>query len=264
MAPKRRQHKKVGNMRMDAALDAMRQLGFEEKLVRGTIKELLDVYEGTQGWPFIEEGSYKLLIETILCKQQTCVQKMEGYLQGGVGETSSAATSTTGITEVGSSVLVAQDSVLHGTHDLDSASQTNDHHDYVPIANLEVETNIKVTNVSTERCEDGRDIGMESKNEQKPMDNVKESNYKTFVSNVETNVMKSSMIESSKRSEKLPSNRRRRYHGWISSDDNNVDFLYFPRPPLPEHIEKLIGKSEATQIPRRKSRWDEKPDVCEC
>lgn len=95
-------------MRMDAALDAMRQLGFEEKLVRGTIKELLDVglffnkclkkkkglifivdfvgltnplfflqvYEGTQGWPFIEEGSYKLLIETILCKQQTCVQKM--------------------------------------------------------------------------------------------------------------------------------------------------------------------------------------------
>ncbi|XP_004490977.1 uncharacterized protein [Cicer arietinum] len=233
MAPKRRQHKKkVGNMRMDAALDAMRQLGFEEKLVRGTIKELLDVYEGTQGWPFIEEGSYKLLIETILCKQQTCVQKM-----GGVGETSSAATSTTGITEVGSSVLVAQDSVLH---------------------------DIKVTNVSTERCEDGRDIGMESKNEQKPMDNVKESNYKTFVSNVETNVMKSSMIESSKRSEKLPSNRRRRYHGWISSDDNNVDFLYFPRPPLPEHIEKLIGKSEATQIPRRKSRWDEKPDVCEC
>lgn len=61
-------------------------------------------------------------------------------MQGGVGETSSAATSTTGITEVGSSVLVAQDSVLHGTHDLDSASQTNDHHDYVPIANLEVET----------------------------------------------------------------------------------------------------------------------------
>jgi hypothetical protein len=34
---------------MDVALDAMRQLGFEEKLVRKTIQELLDVYEGIQG-----------------------------------------------------------------------------------------------------------------------------------------------------------------------------------------------------------------------
>jgi hypothetical protein len=29
----------------------------------------LKVYEGTQGWPFIEEGSYKLLIETLLCAE---------------------------------------------------------------------------------------------------------------------------------------------------------------------------------------------------
>ncbi|MCI16939.1 bifunctional UDP-glucose 4-epimerase and UDP-xylose 4-epimerase 1-like, partial [Trifolium medium] len=57
----------VGNTRMDAALDAMRQLGFEETLVRETVQELLDVYEGIQGWPFIEEASYKLLIETLLC-----------------------------------------------------------------------------------------------------------------------------------------------------------------------------------------------------
>jgi len=28
---------------MDAALDAMRQLGFEEKLIRETVEELLDV-----------------------------------------------------------------------------------------------------------------------------------------------------------------------------------------------------------------------------
>jgi hypothetical protein len=34
---------------MDAALDAMKQLGFEEKLVRKTIQELLDVYDGIQG-----------------------------------------------------------------------------------------------------------------------------------------------------------------------------------------------------------------------
>ncbi|GAU36653.1 hypothetical protein TSUD_213070 [Trifolium subterraneum] len=87
-----------GNTRMDAALDAMRQLGFEENLVRKTVEELLDVYEGIQGWPFIEEGSYKLLIETLLCAEDK-----DDARRDGVGETSSAATPTTGTTEVGSS-----------------------------------------------------------------------------------------------------------------------------------------------------------------
>ncbi|KAL5101875.1 hypothetical protein RYX36_006202 [Vicia faba] len=67
------------------------------------------------------------------------------------------------------------------------------------------------------------------------------------------------MIESSKTSDKLPCNRRRRCHGWISSDDS-VDLLYFPPPALPKHIEKLIEKMEGPQIQRRQSRWDEKPD----
>jgi hypothetical protein len=34
---------------MDVALDAMRQFGFEEKLVRKTIQEFLGVYDGIQG-----------------------------------------------------------------------------------------------------------------------------------------------------------------------------------------------------------------------
>lgn len=33
----------IGNTRMDAALDAMGQLGFDKKLVRETVDELLDV-----------------------------------------------------------------------------------------------------------------------------------------------------------------------------------------------------------------------------
>lgn len=60
--------------------------------------------------------------------------------QDGVGETSSAATPATGITEVGSSYLVPQDYVTRGNDDLDSASQTNDHdhdHDFAPIGNVE-------------------------------------------------------------------------------------------------------------------------------
>jgi hypothetical protein len=45
-APRRKKlGKMVGNTRMDATLDAMRQFGFEEKLVRKTSEELFDVYE---------------------------------------------------------------------------------------------------------------------------------------------------------------------------------------------------------------------------
>jgi len=37
----------------------------------------LQVYGGTQGWPFIEETSYKLLTETILSKQEASEGKDE-------------------------------------------------------------------------------------------------------------------------------------------------------------------------------------------
>ncbi|WJX58860.1 hypothetical protein P8452_44268 [Trifolium repens] len=218
---------------MDAALDAMRQLGFHEKLVRETVEELLDVYEGTQGWPFIEEGSYKLLIETLLC-----VEDKVDAGKDGVGETSSAATPTTGITEVGSSGLLAHDSISRGSNDLESASQTNDHLDAALIGNLEVEAGVMDTNVPTERGGAG------------------ESDHQTFGSNVENTIVKSSMIDSSKTSDKLPHNRRRPYHGWIASDDT-TDLVCFP---LPKNVEKLIGKSVAPERQRRKSRWDERPN----
>jgi hypothetical protein len=55
----------------------------------------LKVYEGMQGCPFIEEASYKLLIETLLC-----VEDKDDARKGGVVETSSAITTTIGITEI--------------------------------------------------------------------------------------------------------------------------------------------------------------------
>ncbi|XP_045832183.1 uncharacterized protein LOC123923535 [Trifolium pratense] len=236
MAPRRKQPRKsVGNTRMDAALDAMRQFGFEEKLVRETVEELLDVYEGMQGWPFIEEGSYKLLIETLLCAEDK-----DDARKDGVGETSSTATPATGITDVGSSGLLAHDSISRGSNDMDFASQTNDHLD-----------SGVMDNVPTERGGDRKGINM---------DNVEESNHKTFGSNVENTIVKSSVIESSKTSDKLPHNGRRPYHGRITSDDTDTemeDLIYFP---LQKHVEKLIGKSVAPERRRRKSRWDERAD----
>ncbi|KAM1164217.1 hypothetical protein ACFX13_024185 [Malus domestica] len=72
MAPRPRGRPRKRNTRMCAAIDAMKPMGFSENLVCDTVKELLEVYgeDGdTTGWPFIEEGAYSLLIETILEKQ---------------------------------------------------------------------------------------------------------------------------------------------------------------------------------------------------
>ncbi|RZB67663.1 hypothetical protein D0Y65_037828 [Glycine soja] len=63
------QSKIAASMGMDTAVESMHQLRFGKQLVPEMLKELLDVY-GTSGWPYIEEASYKLLIEAILNKQQ--------------------------------------------------------------------------------------------------------------------------------------------------------------------------------------------------
>ncbi|XP_059666417.1 uncharacterized protein LOC132312173 [Cornus florida] len=69
MAPRGRPRKRRLT-RMDAAIDAMNQLGFPKDLVRKTAKGLLKEYGGDDGWAFIEGDAYKLLIETILDQQE--------------------------------------------------------------------------------------------------------------------------------------------------------------------------------------------------
>ncbi|KAK9124464.1 hypothetical protein Sjap_014066 [Stephania japonica] len=63
--------RKAGLTRMDAAIDALTPLGFSKKLISSTVKALLKVYDDDSGWVFIEEASYKLLIDTILEEQET-------------------------------------------------------------------------------------------------------------------------------------------------------------------------------------------------
>ncbi|KAK7300542.1 hypothetical protein RJT34_11388 [Clitoria ternatea] len=252
MAFRGRQRKKskvAGNTRMDAALDAMSHFGFEKRGVRKTVQELLDVglifhqvYEGTQGWPFMEEASYKLLIETILAKQQTSEGKNKDNERrdDGVAERSSAATCTTGITEVGSSGLVAHETLLNASDGLDSASQTFDRD--------HIETNVKDLSEEVDRGH-GPSITVESKI---IADNVKISNDGRVMGEVERHSLgKTPMIESSK-----ALGGRRHYFGWIDDDvDDSVELTYFPLPPL---------SCEPPQKRRRKSRWDEKPDADNC
>ncbi|XP_022765025.1 uncharacterized protein LOC111310134 [Durio zibethinus] len=74
MAP-RRKTPKVGFRRIDAAFDALRPMGFPDYVVRKTIRNLLKVYGGDDGWRFIEEYSYQLVIDTILQEQANTEQE---------------------------------------------------------------------------------------------------------------------------------------------------------------------------------------------
>ncbi|KAK4790361.1 hypothetical protein SAY86_017665 [Trapa natans] len=81
--------RKKNDTRMDAALDAMGAMGFARAMVKAIVKELLKVYT-KEGWPFIEDNSYRLLIETILEKQEELDSKQVA-LHGGENPAESSA-----------------------------------------------------------------------------------------------------------------------------------------------------------------------------
>ncbi|CAD5180233.1 uncharacterized protein LOC103990200 [Musa acuminata AAA Group] len=68
MAPRRQ--KKVGMMRIDAAIDALLPYGFSKETICSTVKKLLKVYDDAAAWHIIEEDTYRLVIETILEEQE--------------------------------------------------------------------------------------------------------------------------------------------------------------------------------------------------
>ncbi|XP_026423502.1 uncharacterized protein LOC113319469 isoform X1 [Papaver somniferum] len=70
--------------RYDAAYENVKPLGFlNKKVIRTKIDSLLKVYGGDEGWAFIEEASYKLLIECLLeCQEQLDLVVKEEENQG--------------------------------------------------------------------------------------------------------------------------------------------------------------------------------------
>ncbi|KAH6762755.1 hypothetical protein C2S52_020188 [Perilla frutescens var. hirtella] len=53
---------------MDAAVDAMLPMGFPEEKVKKHVKELLKEYGGDVAWPFIEDTTYKVLLDSLLAE----------------------------------------------------------------------------------------------------------------------------------------------------------------------------------------------------
>lgn len=53
---------------MDAAIDALTSMGFSKDLITRKVEDLLEIYDGE--WVFIEESSYKVLIDLMLEEQE--------------------------------------------------------------------------------------------------------------------------------------------------------------------------------------------------
>uniref|UniRef100_J3MVL2 WIYLD domain-containing protein n=1 Tax=Oryza brachyantha TaxID=4533 RepID=J3MVL2_ORYBR len=66
--PPRRRPKKGGG-RIDAAIDHFTPMGYAKPDIRAVVKQLLKLY-GDDGWPFLEEGAYRVVQEALFEKQE--------------------------------------------------------------------------------------------------------------------------------------------------------------------------------------------------
>ncbi|KAL1808998.1 hypothetical protein ACET3Z_025988 [Daucus carota] len=57
--------RRAGQTRRDAAMDAMRRIGFKDAMIRKVLNELLKLY-GRDNWAFIETDCYKVLLDAII------------------------------------------------------------------------------------------------------------------------------------------------------------------------------------------------------
>uniref|UniRef100_A0A0E0LYB0 WIYLD domain-containing protein n=1 Tax=Oryza punctata TaxID=4537 RepID=A0A0E0LYB0_ORYPU len=59
-----------GQRRIDAAIDHLSEYGFPRPIIRQAINELLaDTLYGRDGWVFLEEGSYRIVVDKLLEEQ---------------------------------------------------------------------------------------------------------------------------------------------------------------------------------------------------
>ncbi|XP_023522527.1 uncharacterized protein LOC111793562 isoform X2 [Cucurbita pepo subsp. pepo] len=208
MAPRER-IKKRGNLRIDAALDAMNPFGFHPKLVRDTVKELLSVYGGDEGWVFIEEGSYTLLIDTLLEKRKDgAIEKVheEDGRIADLQETSEAGCSSNVVNEASTSNPGAEITVKPTEGVISS---------YVDNEPFRITATVPA-NDSDERYWKEEDIGS----------GVADNHF-----------IRSSMNQSLLAAHTPKIRRRKPYHGWISSSgDDREDLVHLTPAQLPEEF----------------------------
>uniref|UniRef100_A0A2P2P4W8 WIYLD domain-containing protein n=1 Tax=Rhizophora mucronata TaxID=61149 RepID=A0A2P2P4W8_RHIMU len=269
--PRGRSRKKLptGQRRVDAALDAMRSYGFPDRLIASKINELLDVY-GQDGWPFIEDSSYRVLLDAILESDEKDAEIKDDSFQGGgrdgnnsnesaAGSSRAFTAHTYSIVEATTTVSQAHEALVlgspaknvQGTPQLTYASDCN-------ACQLLVVSRGEALDSGQE------DINLDQHLRKKPKSNVQVMDDRnTDVERISGRRCSSlHAINSLELVDVLPSQRpsRRPCHGWIGSDDDDEeeeDLVKLTPASLPEESTKLLL---GTDVPRnRKKRWDVGP-----
>ncbi|KAH7517762.1 uncharacterized protein LOC107426530 [Ziziphus jujuba] len=252
MPPRRRTRK--GDRRLDAALDAMALLGFPDKLVSQTINELLKVY-GKDGWVFIEECSYLVLIDALVEKQKEVSKEQASSLENGAGSMedieSSAAGSSNGV-RISTTCSMPEDNNSSKTYDtLEAPSQTSGAQDSVTLTNDSAPKEC-IPPAEEERRSPG-EIKLDQSSRRKKAHFVLGNNAK------DSGTDKNGRTKTQKLEGGVPIQSHRPCHGWISDDDDDDEDLVELSPePLPQHLENLFIGSCSKK--KRKSRWDVRPE----
>lgn len=221
---------------MQAALEAMQVYGFSEDLILKKLKELLNVY-GEDNWFFIEENSYKVLLDNILEEEE---QQKDDTLAG----------PSTAALPPPHSDAEALEITLPANEALESAPQT-----YGTSGTALVSYDSDGTGQ--------KDLNLEQNSgEQQHLNILKTSDKDSGSVDPfgDTNLSPPHAIHSEQPKHTVRIRKRRPYNGWISNDDevNEECFIKLEPSPLPVELAKLLFGTNIRSS--RKKRWDLRPE----
>uniref|UniRef100_A0A9I9E7M2 WIYLD domain-containing protein n=1 Tax=Cucumis melo TaxID=3656 RepID=A0A9I9E7M2_CUCME len=226
----------------------MKQFGFPPKLVRDTVKELLDVYGGDDGWVFIEEGSYTLLIDTLLEKQNEGAIEVwaRDFLTPQSAQTPLLLLVVVKLLAVSTTFAHAYIFPRLNVHLLKVHDNERVDHQCTSVAGCSLSA-IDVT-PSNEAIITTATLPANELDTLFPGD----ESYWNNKASVDDDHFRSTFNQS------LPAytpkiRRRKAYHGWIGKDNKEEDLVYLTPDHLPEELAKLLIPGA---LKKRKKRWD--------
>ncbi|XP_077238727.1 uncharacterized protein LOC143879919 isoform X2 [Tasmannia lanceolata] len=224
MAPRRRP-RKIGLKRIDAAVDALLPLGFSKYQICKTVNALLKVYEGDSGWVFIEEASYKLVIEALLEEQEQGLVKKEDSSEDEAG---ALAATTSKDVAVDATTITYPGTTSTDPGTMGHITETGEKVDWKDISCTTERLAIASTGEDEMgRLIDPREIDSDSRDIQP---------------------VRTPQIQ-----------RRKPCYGWISDDDADYEEDAQSGSVVPRQTEIVLCISESRRERKRKIRWDVKP-----
>ncbi|KAG8380856.1 hypothetical protein BUALT_Bualt06G0060000 [Buddleja alternifolia] len=251
--------------RMDAAVDAMVPYGFSEERVKNVVKELLKEYGGDEAWPFIEDCSYKELIEALL-------RDTEGNDQEKVGEDENLPKDKS-----------FEDEKAAGTSARDSDTQPDERADDNAPADVAMSTDAVAEPTCSEVVSSSSGINnaggdgkgwkdilpdqrsglIDEEETPNPVHKNDDPVTKIHPPGNNNSIPASpslSNIPSPPPTNSLPTRRRLPCYGWIESDEEDPDDFIFLRPSIVGLKDLLKSPNDGTKTEKkRKSRWDMGP-----